>query len=69
MNLSETECPMCKQDYVGLGIRSSVEMGVSQIHCSECAFIYSRELCEEDLIEEFKRELPSLNQLAIDTQK
>lgn len=69
MNISEQKCPMCNQDYAGLGIRSSAEIGVSQIHCSECAFIFSRQLNETDLIEEFKRELPKLKQIAIDAQR
>lgn len=69
MNISEQKCPMCNQNYVGLGIRSSVEMSVSQIHCSECAFIFSRDLDKEDLILEFEKELPKLKQLAIDTQR
>lgn len=69
MNLSEQGCPMCNQDYASLGIRSSSEMKVSQIHCSECAFVFSRELPEEDLIEEFKQRLTHLKQLSIITQK
>ena len=69
MNLNEQKCPMCNQDYVDLGVRSSVEMGVSQVYCSECAFIFSRQLNEEDLIEEFERSLPKLKQIAIDAQR
>ena len=69
MNISEQKCPMCNQNYVGLGIRSSVEMSVSQIQCSECAFIFSRDLDEEYFILEFEKELPKLKQLAIDTQR
>lgn len=69
MNLSEQKCPMCNQGYIGLGMRSSIEMSVSQIRCSECAFIFSRKLDEEDLIFEFEKELPRLKQIAIDAQR
>ena len=69
MNISEQKCPVCNQNYVGLGIRSSAEMSVSQIHCSECAFIFSRELNEEDLILEFEISLPKLKQISIDAQR
>lgn len=54
MNLSEQECPECKQDYNGLSIESSSEMLVSIISCSECGFHFSDECCEEGLIDKFK---------------
>ena len=49
-------CPSCKvDDYVTLSIDSCRELGISQITCSECDFIYQDECCEEDL-ENFLKE-------------
>ena len=56
MNLSEQPCPQCKQSYNGLSIESSSELKVSRIKCAECGFNYSKECCEEDLLEKFKAE-------------
>lgn len=48
-------CPDCKvDDFSTLGITSSVELGVSEISCSECGLSFQRECCEEGLIELFK---------------
>lgn len=54
MKIHEESCPSCKQDYVGLSIVSSYELGVSRIECSECGWDFSGECCEEDLISKFK---------------
>ena len=56
INLSEQQCPECGQDYLGLSIESSIEVGFSRITCSECTFHFGDECCEEDLIEEFEKE-------------
>lgn len=55
MNLSETRCPSCHQDYAGLSIESSRELGISRIKCSECTWDYSDEVDEETLIEQFSK--------------
>lgn len=56
INLSDQECPECGQDYAGLSIDSSRELGISKITCSECGFDFSGECCEEDLVERFQKE-------------
>lgn len=50
-------CPDCKiDDFPTLDMTSSVELGVSEISCSECGLSFQRGCCEEDLIELFKNE-------------
>ena len=56
INLSEQQCPECKQDYLGLSIESSRELEISKITCSECGLHFSGKCCEEDLIERFKKQ-------------
>lgn len=51
--LCDCICPECNQDYSGLSIESSYELGVSRIKCSECGFSVEDNLCEEDLTEQF----------------
>lgn len=51
--LCDEVCPECNQDYNGLSIDSSYELGISRIECSECGFSFEDNLCEEDLTENF----------------
>jgi transposase-like protein len=53
LNLGDCTCPTCKQEYNGLSIQSCVSTEFSKIHCAECGFSYSGELCEEDLTDQF----------------
>ncbi|APC44307.1 hypothetical protein [Pseudoalteromonas phage PH357] len=47
-------CPDCKvNDFPTLSIDSSIELGVSEISCSECGFSYQDECCEEELVERY----------------
>lgn len=47
-------CPDCQvNDFPTLSIDSSVELGVSEISCSECGFSYQDECCEEELVERY----------------
>ena len=46
-------CPDCKED--SLIIDSSVELGVSEISCTECEYLLQHECCEEELIAIFKK--------------
>ncbi len=55
MNLAETRCPSCHQEYNGLSIESSAELRVSRIKCSECTWDYSDNVDEETLKEQFSK--------------
>lgn len=56
-NASEYPCPNkeCENDYLGLAINSSRELGVSEITCSECGYSFQDECHEEELISRFNR--------------
>lgn len=45
-------CPECDSPD-GLSISSSVELGLSQISCSDCQFMFQKQMNEEDLITSF----------------
>lgn len=47
-------CPDCNtSDFPTLNIDSSIELGISEISCSECDYCYQAECCGEDLVEMF----------------
>ena len=49
-------CPDCKiDDFPTLDIHSNIDLGVSEITCSECGLSFQRECCEEELLELFKK--------------
>lgn len=56
-NIFDYICPNCKQDYVGLTMESSIELGQSRIKCSECVYSFQGECSEEDLIDRFNDQL------------
>lgn len=51
--LHQCTCPECGQDYAGMSIESSSELGISRIYCSECCFSVEDSICEEDITEQF----------------
>lgn len=52
-SLSDCVCPECEQDYAGLSIESSADLGISKIKCSECGFSVEDSVSEEDLTAQF----------------
>lgn len=45
------KCPTCDSEW--LGVTSSRELSCSQINCSDCGYLFSKEVPEEKLVEEF----------------